>query len=49
MLANRMTKLRAGLGYDLYISVSELDRSTDEFVDLLKQCELQVNQDLNQQ
>ena len=49
MLANRMTKLRAGLGYDLYISVSELDRSTDEFVDLLKQCQLQVNQGLKQQ
>lgn len=42
MLGNRMTKLRARLGYDLYISVSELDRSTDEFVALLRQCHQQV-------
>lgn len=45
MLANRMTKLRASLGFDLYISMSELDRSTDEFVALLKQCQLQVSQE----
>lgn len=45
MLANRMTKLRASLGFDLYISMSELDRSTDEFVTLLKQCHLQVSQE----
>lgn len=42
MLANRMTKLRANLGYDLFISVTELDRTTDEFVKLLKACQQQV-------
>ncbi|GAA0853730.1 DUF2982 domain-containing protein [Aliiglaciecola litoralis] len=45
MLANRMTKLRASLGYDIFISVTELDRSTEEFVALLKQCQLKVNQE----
>lgn len=42
MFANRMTKLRQRLGYDLYIPVSELDRSEHEFVTLLKQCQQQV-------
>jgi hypothetical protein len=45
MLANRMTKLRASLGYDLYISVAELDRSADEFVALLTQCQMQITKD----
>lgn len=43
MLANRMTKLRQRLGYDLYISVSELDRTTDEFVALLRECHNEVS------
>lgn len=44
MFANRMGKLRQGLGYDLFISVAELDRSEQEFVTLLKQCQAQVTQ-----
>ncbi|MFA3791788.1 DUF2982 domain-containing protein [Aliiglaciecola sp. SL4] len=43
MLANRMSKLRAGLGFDIFISVSELDRSSDEFVGLLRECLESVN------
>ncbi|WP_158771403.1 DUF2982 domain-containing protein [Paraglaciecola sp. L1A13] len=39
MLANRMTKLRQRLGYDLFISVSELDRSEQDFVQLLRECQ----------
>ncbi|MEP0176683.1 MAG: DUF2982 domain-containing protein [Paraglaciecola sp.] len=42
MFANRMTKLRQRLGYDLYIPVSELDRTEHEFVTLLQQCQQQV-------
>jgi len=42
MFANRMTKLRARLGYDLFIAGSELDRPEQEFVDLLRQCQLRV-------
>lgn len=42
MLANRMQKLRQGLGFDLFIAASELDRSEHEFVQLLKQCQQHV-------
>lgn len=42
MMANRMSKLRASLGFDLYISASELDRSTEDFVSLLRDCQSQV-------
>jgi hypothetical protein len=42
MFANRMDKLRQSLGYDLFISVAELDRSEQEFVILLKQCQAKV-------
>lgn len=42
MLANRMGKLRQLLGYDLFISAAELDRDTEEFVALLRQCQSQV-------
>lgn len=42
MFANRMTKLRIRLGYDLFIAGSELDRSEQEFVELLKQCQQRV-------
>ncbi|TRY31421.1 DUF2982 domain-containing protein [Aliiglaciecola sp. M165] len=46
MLANRMSKLRNSLGFDLFISVAELDRSSEEFVALLKQCHINVLQEL---
>jgi hypothetical protein len=42
MFANRMTKLRARLGYDIFVSGSELDRPEQEFVDLLRQCQQRV-------
>ncbi|PKG98299.1 DUF2982 domain-containing protein [Paraglaciecola sp. MB-3u-78] len=42
MFANRMTKLRARLGYDLFVAGSELDRTEQEFVDLLRQCQQRV-------
>lgn len=38
MFANRMRKLQAGLGYDVFISVNELDRSAQEFVTLIRDC-----------
>ncbi|MFC4700975.1 DUF2982 domain-containing protein [Glaciecola siphonariae] len=38
MFANRMRKLQSGLGYDVFISVNELDRSAHEFVALIRQC-----------
>lgn len=38
MFANRMSKLRNGLGYDVYLSVSDLDRDGDAFVSLLREC-----------
>ena len=42
MFANRMSKLRARLGYDIFVAGSELDRSEQEFVDLLRQCQQRV-------
>ena len=39
MFANRMRKLQAGLGYDIYLSVNELDRDAQAFVNLLRQCQ----------
>ncbi len=39
MLANRMSQLRERLGFDVYISTSDLDRSATEFAHLLKQCQ----------
>lgn len=39
MLANRMRELRDRLGYDVFISASELDRSPAEFVGLLQRCQ----------
>lgn len=42
MFANRMTKLRARLGYDVFVAGSELDRPEQEFVDLLRQCQQRV-------
>lgn len=42
MFANRMLKLRERLGYDIFISVAELDRPEQEFVSLLRQCHQRV-------
>lgn len=42
MFANRMTKLRARLGYDIFVAATELDRQEQEFVDLLRQCQQRV-------
>ncbi len=42
MLANRMTALRKQLGFDLFISAAELDRESEAFVTLLKQCQNQI-------
>jgi hypothetical protein len=39
MYANRMSKLRERLGYDLYISEAELDRPVKDFVALLRECQ----------
>lgn len=38
MFANRMVKLRERLGYDLFINSAELDRSVEEFAELLRSC-----------
>lgn len=42
MFANRMTRLRDSLGYDLYINVAELDRPAQEFVKLMRDCQSEV-------
>ncbi|MBT1451622.1 DUF2982 domain-containing protein [Glaciecola sp. XM2] len=47
MFANRMRKLQSGLGYDVFISVNELDRSAQEFVNLVRDCHESVQQELN--
>ena len=47
MFANRMSKLRHSLGYDIFINVAELDRPTAEFVKLLRQCQQTVNSEAN--
>lgn len=39
MFANRMRKLKQGLGYDIYLSVNDVDRSNHDFVSLLKDCQ----------
>ena len=39
MFTNRMKRLRDGLGYDLYINSTELDRDVESFVTLLKECQ----------
>lgn len=43
MLANRMTRLRTLIGYDLLVPVSSLDREPDDFVRLLHQYQLESN------
>lgn len=45
MLANRISKLRSMLGYDLYISASELDRSVADFAGLMRDCHQQLIQE----
>ncbi|WP_158966000.1 DUF2982 domain-containing protein [Paraglaciecola sp. L3A3] len=42
MFANRMNKLRQRLGYDLFVSAADLDRSEADFVSLLKSCQQHV-------
>nr|WP_136251406.1 DUF2982 domain-containing protein [Ningiella ruwaisensis] len=44
MFANRMRKLQTGLGYDVFISTNELDRSAEEFVMLIRECHDNVKQ-----
>jgi hypothetical protein len=43
MFANRMLKLQQGLGYDIYLSVNDLDRDGQSFVRLLRDCQESVN------
>jgi len=43
MFANRMRKLQQGLGYDIYLSVNELDRDGRAFVNLLRDCQDSLN------
>lgn len=38
MLANRMRRLQSGLGYDVYISANELDRTPQQFIAFLHEC-----------
>ncbi|MGK0380797.1 MAG: hypothetical protein ACI8QG_000540 [Flavobacteriales bacterium] len=42
MFANRMTKLRTRLGYDIFVAGSELDRPEQKFVELMRQCQQRV-------
>lgn len=42
MFANRMRKLQKGLGYDVYLSVNDIDRSGTEFVSLIRDCQASV-------
>lgn len=39
MFANRMRKLQRGIGYDVYLSVNELDRDAKAFVQLIRECQ----------
>lgn len=39
MLANRMTQLREQLGFDVFLSASDLDRPPQEFAAWMKQCQ----------
>ena len=47
MLANRMGRMREAFGYDLYLYSSELDRTEQDFVALLKACQQQALQKSN--
>lgn len=48
MFANRMQKLQKGLGYDIYLSVNDLDRDGQAFVNLLRDCQDNLNVDREQ-
>lgn len=48
MFANRMAKLQRGLGYDIYISVNEVDRDAPSFVNLLRDCHESVIQSVKE-
>lgn len=39
MFAHRMRKLQQGLGYDIFVSVNDVDRSGADFVALLRECQ----------
>lgn len=39
MFANRMRKLQKGLGYDIYLSVNDLDRDCPAFIRLMRECQ----------
>lgn len=43
MFANRMQKLQKGLGYDIYLSVNDLDRDGQSFVSLVRNCQDSLN------
>ncbi len=45
MFANRMKRLKDGLGYDIFISANELDRTPTEFVALLHSCKNSLEQE----
>lgn len=45
MFANRMKRLQEGLGYDIFISANELDRTPNEFVLLLQNCQNSLEKD----
>jgi len=47
MLAHRMVELRKRLGFDIFISSSELDREAQDFAALIAQCQ-RARQTLNQ-
>jgi hypothetical protein len=46
MFANRMRRLQQGIGYEIYLSVNELDRDGRDFVKFLRECQdsLQLTQ-----
>jgi hypothetical protein len=44
MFGNRMAKLKSRLGYDVFISTNELDRSPQDFIKLVKDCQETVLQ-----
>lgn len=39
MFAHRMQRLRESMGFDLYIGTAELDRSAEDFAQLLRECQ----------
>jgi hypothetical protein len=39
LFGNRMKKLRAQLGYDIFVSTNEIDRDAMKFIALIKECQ----------